>query len=221
MYTPLLTVFSVIAGLSILGGNLLALLQNNVKRLLAYSSIAHIGYLLVAFIGGISVTPELAVEAVTFYLVAYSITTIGAFGVVSIMSTSKLEGDDISLYSGLFWRRPWLAAIFTLMLLSLAGIPLTAGFIGKFYIFTSVAEGQLWELLLAIIFGSGLGLYYYLRIIVIMSAMVDGTKNLAFKPSKDWLSTVILSVLTMLMVWLGLFPSILINVIQLVSHEIK
>jgi NADH-quinone oxidoreductase subunit N len=221
MYTPLITVLSVIAGLSILGGNLLALQQNNVKRLLAYSSIAHIGYLLVAFIGGISVTPELAVEAVTFYLVAYSITTIGAFGVVSIMSTSKLEGDDISLYSGLFWRRPWLAAIFTLMLLSLAGIPLTAGFIGKFYIFTSVAEGQLWELLLAIIFGSGLGLYYYLRIIVIMSAMVDGTKNLAFKPSKDWLSTVILSVLTMLMVWLGLFPSILINVIQLVSHEIK
>jgi NADH-quinone oxidoreductase subunit N len=220
-YAPLLTVFSVIAVLSILGGNLLALLQNNVKRLLAYSSIAHIGYLLVAFIAGGSITPSLAIESVTFYLVAYFITTIGAFGVVSVLSTPQTEAEDISFYRGLFWRRPWLAAIFTLMLLSLAGIPLTAGFIGKFYIFTSAAGGRLWGLLFAIIVGSGLGLYYYLRIIVVMSMNVEATAITSGKPNQDWVSTTTLAVLTMLLVWFGIYPGLLINIIQSVSHAME
>ncbi|MGZ5577151.1 MAG: NADH-quinone oxidoreductase subunit N, partial [Methylobacter sp.] len=174
-YTPLLNVLSLIAVLSILGGNLLALLQNNIKRLLAYSSIAHMGYLLVAFIAGGRIPSEWVVESVSFYLLAYFITTIGAFGVVSVLSTPQMEADELSEYRGLFWRRPWLAAVFTLMLLSLAGIPLTAGFIGKFYIFTDAADGQLWGLLSAIIVGSGLGLYYYLRIIVVMSMNIETT----------------------------------------------
>jgi NADH-quinone oxidoreductase subunit N len=220
-YAPLLTVFSVVAVLSILGGNLLALQQTNVKRLLAYSSIAHIGYLLVAFIAGKSIAPSLAIEAVTFYLVAYFITTIGAFGVVSVLSTSQTEAEDISFYRGLFWRRSWLAAIFTLMLLSLAGIPLTAGFIGKFYIFTSAADGRLWGLLLAVIVGSGLGLYYYLRIIVVMSMNVEATAIKSGKPEQDWISTATLAVLTMLLVWFGIYPSLLINVIQSVSHAME
>ena len=219
-YTPLMTVFTVIAVLSILGGNLLALLQNSVKRLLAYSSIAHIGYLLVAFIAGGSISQSLAIESVTFYLVAYFITTIGAFGVVSVMSTPQTEGDDISSYRGLFWRRPCLAAIFTLMLLSLAGIPLTAGFIGKFYIFTSAADGRLWGLLLAIIVGSGLGLYYYLRIIVVMSANVEATAIKSADPKKDLISMAILAVLTMLLIWFGTYPSLLIDVIHSVSDAI-
>jgi len=213
-YAPLLNVFGVIAGLSILGGNLLALLQNNVKRLLAYSSIAHMGYLLVAFVAGGSISSVLVVESVSFYLLAYFITTIGAFGVVSVLSTPETEADDLSFYRGLFWRRPWLAAIFTLMLISLAGIPLTAGFIGKFYIFTSAAEGRLWGLLVAVIVGSGLGLYYYLRIIVVMSTNVEAT---GIKPAQDWISNAILAVLTMLLVWLGVYPSLLVNVIQSVS----
>ena len=220
-YTPLLNVFSVIAGLSILVGNLLALLQNNVKRMLAYSSIAHMGYLLVAFIAGGSITPVLVVETVTFYLLAYFITTIGAFGVVSVLSTQQTEADDISFYRGLFWRRPWLAATFTLMLLSLAGIPLTAGFIGKFYIFTSAADGRLWGLLLAIIVGSGLGLYYYLRIIVVMSMNVEATAIKFAKPTQDLISTAILVVLTMLLVWIGIYPNLLVNVIQSVSYAMK
>ncbi len=213
-YTPLLTVFSVIAGLSILGGNLLALLQNNVKRLLAYSSIAHMGYLLVAFIAGGSISSVLVVESVTFYLLAYFITTIGAFGVVSVLSTPQTEAEDMSFYRGLFWQRPWLAATFTLMLLSLAGIPLTVGFIGKFYIFTSAADGRLWGLLLAIIVGSGLGLYYYLRIIVVMSMNVE-TK--VIKLTQNWISTTLLAVLTILLIWFGIYPSLLVNVIQSVS----
>lgn len=220
-YTPSLTVFSIIAGLCMLGGNLLALLQNNVKRLLAYSSIAHMGYLLVAFIAGGSISSALVVESVTFYLLAYFITTIGAFGVVSVLSTPQMEADDISFYYGLFWRRPWLAATFTLMLLSLAGIPLTAGFIGKFYIFTSAADGRLWGLLFAIIVGSGLGLYYYLRIIVVMSMNVDATAIKSCKLSQDWFSTATLAVLTMLLVWFGIYPSPLVNVIQSISYAMK
>jgi len=216
-YTPLLTVFSVIAGLSIVGGNLLALQQNNVKRLLAYSSIAHMGYLLVAFIAG-GISTGGAVESVSFYLSAYFITTVGAFGVVSVLSTPSMEADDISCYRGLFWRRPWLAATFTLMLLSLAGIPLTAGFIGKFYIFTSAMEGRLWGLLLATIVGSGLGLYYYLRIIVVMSMNVDAT---AIKTAQGWVSTTLLAALTILLVWIGCYPSLLVNVIQAVSYEME
>ena len=216
-YPPLMTVFSVIAVFSILGGNLLALLQNNVKRLLAYSSIAHIGYLLVAFIAGASITPSLAIESVTFYLVAYFITTIGAFGVVSLLSTPQTEADDISSYRGLFWRRPWLAAVFTLMLLSLAGIPLTAGFIGKFYIFTSAADGRLLGLLFAIIIGSGLGLYYYLKIIVVMSMNNEATATISANPDKDRISTAVLGVLTILLVWFGVYPELLINIIQSVS----
>jgi len=217
-YTPLLSVLSVIAVLSILGGNLLALLQNNVKRLLAYSSIAHMGYLLVAFIAGDKVSPALAVESISFYLLAYFITTIGAFGVVSILSTPQTEADELSFYRGLFWRRPWLAAVFTLMLLSLAGIPLTAGFIGKFYIFTSAADGRLWGLLFTVIAGSGLGLYYYLRIIVAMSMNVEVA---VVKPGRYGISTVTIAVLTMLLVWFGVYPGLLINVIQAVAYAME
>lgn len=213
-YAPLLNVLSCIAGLSILGGNLLALLQNNVKRLLAYSSIAHMGYLLVAFIAGGRIPSGWVVESVSFYLLAYFITTIGAFGVVSVLSTPQTEADELSEYRGLFWRRPWLAAVFTLMLLSLAGIPLTAGFIGKFYIFTDAADGRLWGLLAAIIVGSGLGLYYYLRIIVVMSMDIKITE---IKPAYDWVSTTLLAVLTIALIWFGVYPNLLVNVIQSIS----
>jgi NADH-quinone oxidoreductase subunit N len=213
-YSSLLTVLSVIAVVTILGGNLLALLQQNVKRLLAYSSIAHMGYLLVAFIAGGSIAPALVVESVSFYLIAYFITTLGAFGIVSILSTPQAEAAELSFYQGLFWRRPWLAAAFTLMLLSLAGIPLTAGFIGKFYIFTAGIDGRLWGLLLTLIVGSGLGLYYYLRIIVIMSMGVEKIVTEGGKPACKWISYAALAVLTLLVVWLGIYPGYLMSFIQ-------
>lgn len=211
---PLLTVISIIAVLSILGGNLLALLQTNIKRLLAYSSIAHMGYLLVAFVAGGRIAPELVIESVTFYLVAYFITTVGAFGIVSVLSTAHAEAGEIAFYRGLFWRRPWLAGTFTLMLFSLAGIPLTAGFIGKFYIFTNGADGRLWGLLAAIIAGSGLGLFYYLRIIVMMSMNVEATVSQSGKPGQRWISNATLAVLTILLVWFGVYPGFLVTIIQ-------
>jgi NADH-quinone oxidoreductase subunit N len=162
-----------VALLSILVGNILALMQDKIKRVLAYSSIAHIGYLLVGFLAASAVGgKQLAIEASMFFLIAYFVTTIGAFGVVTIMSGSTQsdhDTDQLSLYEGLFWRRPLLAAFFSAMLLSLAGIPLTVGFIGKFYIFAAGVQSGLWQLLAAVVVGSGIGLYYYLRIIFSMT----------------------------------------------------
>ena len=112
---PLYTVFALIAAASMITGNLLALLQNNVKRILAYSSIAHLGYLLTAYLAGGS----MGFAAVTFYLIAYFVTTLGAFGTVTVLSGPQNEAEHLDDYQGLFWRRPWLAGVFTAMLLSL------------------------------------------------------------------------------------------------------
>ena len=130
-FGPVPMMIQIVAIASILVGNLLALLQNNVKRILAYSSIAHLGYLLVALLAG----GALQVEAVTYYLVAYVVMTLGAFGIITVLSASSAaaEVEELDDYRGLIWLRPWLGGIFAVMLLSLAGIPLTMGFIGKFY----------------------------------------------------------------------------------------
>ena len=155
-------VFVIIAVASMLAGNLLALWQTNVKRILAYSSIAHFGYMLVAFMAG----GHMAVEAVTFYLVAYTVTTLGAFGVVTVLSSSSRDADRLDDYQGLFWRRPLIAGIFTVMLLSLAGIPATMGFLAKFYVLAAGASATQWSLIIILVMTSAIGLFYYLRILV-------------------------------------------------------
>jgi NADH-quinone oxidoreductase subunit N len=218
---PLQPVLSLIAVLSILAGNLLALLQTNVKRLLAYSSIAHMGYLLVAFIAGTEIAKPLVAESAAFYLAAYFITTLGAFGVVSVLSSPQLEAGELALFRGLFWRRPYLAGTFTLMLLSLAGIPLTAGFIGKFYVFTSGADGGFWGLLAAVIVGSGLGIFYYLRIIMTMAMEAEKTGPEFLNKPGGRLSAVTLAVLNMLLVWFGIFPQHLVQYIHAIAGTVR
>jgi NADH-quinone oxidoreductase subunit N len=155
---------SVIAVASILVGNLLALTQSNLKRLLGYSSIAHFGYLLIALIA----SDGISVEAIGVYLTTYVVSSLGAFGVITLMSTPYhgRDADALFEYRGLFWRRPYLTAVLTLMMLSLAGIPLTAGFIGKFYIITVGVEAHLWWLLGALVIGSAIAVFYYLRVMV-------------------------------------------------------
>jgi NADH-quinone oxidoreductase subunit N len=163
-YDALVDVLSVMAILSIVIGNVLALQQEDIKRLLAYSSIAHVGYLLVALIA----SGPLATEAVGVYLLTYVVTTLAAFGVITLMSSPYKDHDAETLfdYRGLFWKHPYLAAILTVALLSLAGIPLTAGFIGKFYVLGAGVDKHLWVLLAAVVLGSAIGLYYYLRAMV-------------------------------------------------------
>lgn len=208
-------VFTIIAIASMFAGNILALLQSNVKRILAYSSIAHLGYLLVAFQAA---TRGLAVEAVTFYLVAYFITTLGAFGVVTVLSPEGRDADSIDDYRGLFWRRPGLAAIFTAMLMSLAGIPLTAGFIAKFYLLAAGTSSNLWTLVLVLIVTSVIGLFYYLRIVVALYAMPEAGAKPRLVPAAQAAISLssqgILWVLTALLVWFGVYPEQLLELIR-------
>ena len=194
-------VLSIIAIASMLTGNLLALTQTSVKRILAYSSIAHMGYALVALLAG----GAIGAPAATYYLAAYFATILGAFGVMTILSGPDREAAFIDDYCGLFWRRPILAAAFTAMLLSLAGIPLTAGFLGKFYIIAAGAQQSRWILLFTLVVSSTIGLFYYLRILAAMYAKSSDTTDskTALPPS----AAVAVAVLTGLIFLLGLYPA--------------
>lgn len=205
-------VFVVIAIASMIAGNLLALLQTNVKRILAYSSIAHLGYLMVAFLAG----GAFAVRAVMFYLVAYFATMLAAFGVVAVLSDGAREAEELDDYRGMFWRRPLLGTIFTLTLLSLAGIPLTAGFLGKFYIIAAGASSSVWALILILVVTSVIGLFYYLRIIVAIYSNMPpaGAKAQPAPFPAPLLGCYTLVVLAIALVWLGVYPSQLLYLIR-------
>jgi NADH-quinone oxidoreductase subunit N len=193
-------------------GNLLALMQQNVKRILAYSSIAHLGYLLVAFLAG----NHMGVEAVSFYLVTYFITSLGAFGVIAMLSDEDRDAELMEDYRGLLWRRPWMGAIFTAMLLSLAGIPLTAGFVGKFYIIAAGANTQLWFLLAVLVVNSVIGLYYYIKIIAVMFGQpeLEAEAQPILHPTVYLVSGVTMSILALLLLSIGLYPTFLMETIQ-------
>ena len=201
-------VFSTMAIASMFAGNLLALRQNNVKRVLAYSSIAHFGYILVAFLAGTS----MAEGAVAFYLVAYTVTILTAFGVVTVLSNSESDAEDLEDYRGLFWRRPVLASIFTAVLLSLAGIPATMGFVGKFYILASGANVSAWPLVIVLVLTSVIGLFYYLRIVVMLFSAVP--EHPSSTQRLGWGSAIVLGGLAILLVWFGVYPSPLFNMIR-------
>jgi NADH-quinone oxidoreductase subunit N len=152
------------AALSMTLGNVGALVQNNVKRLLAYSSIAHAGYLLMAF----AATPAIGTSAAMFYLAAYAAMNLGAFAVVSHFANAGERYVTLEDYEGLGRSSPLLAATLTIFLLSLIGIPMTGGFLAKFYVFSSSIQANLIWLTIVGVLNSGVGAYYYLRIIVMM-----------------------------------------------------
>jgi NADH-quinone oxidoreductase subunit N len=210
-YQKVMLAFVIIAVLSMLIGNLLALMQKNVKRILAYSSIAHLGYLLVAFIAG----RGMGAEAATFYITIYIITLLGAFGLITLISQPGNETSDITDYQGLFWRKPLLAAVFTIFLLSLAGIPLTAGFIGKYFLLNAGLAKAQWLLAFVLIASSVIGLFYYLRLIVAMmkqdKRMTPVTSTLQVSPVGGILVLVVLGILIFS---LGIDPVWLINIVN-------
>lgn len=202
-----------IAILSMLGGNLLALLQNNVKRMLAYSSIAHFGYLLVAFLADGS----LGNEAAAYYLAAYAVTNLGAFGIIALLSApgSGRDAGRIEDYRGLFRTRPFLAASLALMLLSLAGMPPTMGFIGKFYLIVAgVGAGLFWPVL-ALVIGSVIGLYYYLRVLVAMAMPVPTEPTAISFPATPLFGNAVIAVLVALLLALGAYPAPAIALIRM------
>nr|NIP43821.1 NADH-quinone oxidoreductase subunit N [candidate division Zixibacteria bacterium]NIR68038.1 NADH-quinone oxidoreductase subunit N [candidate division Zixibacteria bacterium]NIS17547.1 NADH-quinone oxidoreductase subunit N [candidate division Zixibacteria bacterium]NIS49253.1 NADH-quinone oxidoreductase subunit N [candidate division Zixibacteria bacterium]NIT53850.1 NADH-quinone oxidoreductase subunit N [candidate division Zixibacteria bacterium] len=200
---------SIIAIASMFIGNILALLQKNIKRILAYSSIAHLGYLLVAFIAG----GGLAAEAVSIYLVVYFVTTLGAFGIISLLADKEGEKFMLENYRGLFWRRPWISLAFSGMLLSLAGVPLTAGFIGKFFVLLAGVGTALWTLVIILVINSAIGLYYYIRIIATMFSRAES--EIEQKPmALPVAGSVVLAGLTILLVYFGVYPVHLIKLIR-------
>jgi NADH-quinone oxidoreductase subunit N len=207
-YRAVFLVFAVIAVGSMCVGNLLALQQTNVKRVLAYSSIAHFGYILVAFLAGTT----MATGAVSFYLVAYTVTTLAAFGIVTVLSGSQGDAEDLEDYRGLFWRRPVIASIFTAVLLSLAGIPATMGFLGKFYVLAAGAAASAWLLVIVLVVTSVAGLFYYVRILVALYSAPP--EHAAPIPSLARGSAFILGVLAILMIWFGVYPAPLLNLIR-------
>jgi NADH-quinone oxidoreductase subunit N len=152
------------AVLSMTLGNIGALVQQNVKRLLAYSSIAHAGYLLVAFAAG----RQVGISAAMFYAASYAAMNVGAFAVVSHFASAGEKYVTLDDYAGLGRRSPVLAAILTIFLLSLIGIPVTGGFFAKFYVFSAALQSNLVWLTIIGVINSAIAAYYYLRIIVYM-----------------------------------------------------
>ena len=206
-YRPVFLVFSVIAIASMCAGNFLALRQRNVKRILAYSSIAHFGYILVAVLAG----RTMATQAVSFYLVAYFVTILVSFGCVAVLSNSERDADDLEDYRGLFWRHPVIAGVFTAALLSLAGIPATMGFLGKFYVLAAGASAAAWALILILVLTSVAGLFYYLRIVVALySAPSEPAPVQTVAPRGAF----VVVVLAVLLIYFGVYPSPLLDLIR-------
>jgi NADH-quinone oxidoreductase subunit N len=162
---------SLIAASTMILGTVVGVVQSNVKRMLAYSSIAHAGYLLL----GIIATNETGKAAVLFYLLAYAVTNLGALGIVALLGTPQDQHDELRDFAGLWRSRPGLAGLMTVFLLSLGGFPLTAGFIGKWYIFSAAVEQGHYTLAIIGVLTSVISVFFYLRIVVMMY-MTEGAE---------------------------------------------
>jgi NADH-quinone oxidoreductase subunit N len=181
------------------------------------------GYMLVALLA----SGTQAILAVTFYLIAYFITTLAAFGVITVLSSKEKEFDDLADYRGLAFRHFWLSALLTTALFSLAGIPLTAGFIGKFLIVTAGVGAKLWTLVIILVLNSAVSLYYYLRVIIVLYSARPaaeyepaGAITKAFPPSYSLFAGFALAVLAFLLVLVGVFPAPFFRLIQVLAMHL-
>lgn len=219
-YRILVEITGLLAIFSMLAGNLLALLQTNIKRMLAYSSIAHIGYLMIVFMVCINADKQaLAIEAAIYYLIAYTATTIAAFGLLTLISSEPAERENIQLHqvSGLFWRQPLLACLMLTALLSLAGIPLTAGFIAKFYLINAAVNGNNWVLLFTLVVGSSIGIYYYLRVVYYMTRRPE-EYGVVQATITHWRGRILSGVLITSILVLGIAPQSLMDYLKAILH---
>jgi len=209
--------FWILAAVTMFLGNLGALVQTNVKRMLAYSSIAHAGYILVAFAAVTSMAADRpssatsAYAAVLFYLLGYALVKVGAFTVVSQLGGAGEKNLSLDDYAGLGQRQPWVAAALSVFMLSLLGLPVTAGFFGKFYIFTAAVHSNLIWLAVLMGINSTIGVYYYLRLIVIMY-MHEPKPDAAIAPVRFPITARIVLIITVAgTIYFGLAPSRALN----------
>jgi NADH-quinone oxidoreductase subunit N len=212
--------FWVLAALTMFAGNLGALVQTNIKRLLAYSSIAHAGYILVAFaavtsmVQGGRAEAAPAYAAVLFYLLSYALVKLGAFTIVSQLGGTGEKSLSLDDYAGLSERQPFVAAMLSLYLLSLLGLPVTAGFFGKFYIFKAAVNSHLIWLAVLMGINSIIGAYYYLRVIVVMYMREPSAEAAAAAPVGFPLTVmVVLAVTAIGTILFGVMPNPVLNFI--------
>lgn len=214
-----LVVSSSLAIITMTLGNLAAIAQDNIKRLLAYSAIAHAGYMLVAF-PILGILGSAAISAIIFYLVAYTLMIVGAFAVVVALNEGHEEHLGISSLAGLGKRRPWLAAVFTLFLLSLAGFPPTVGFFAKYYLFSAAVKSGLYWLAIVAVVNSAVSVYYYLRPVVMMYLRDDKTDDIPLRSSQASTSTTVIAVVficALAVAFFGIFPT---NLLDLILHSV-
>jgi len=198
-----ITIMWVAAFLTMTVGNIIALAQDNVKRMLAYSSIAHAGYILLGFVAG----TNLAQAGMLFYLMAYAFMNIGAFAVVALLCKKGEEFNSISDFSGLGFKYPALGFVMSVFLFSLAGIPPTGGFMGKFYIFTeALRSGYVW-LVIAAGVNSVVSIYYYLRVVVVMYFEPQASENPIILTAISPEAVVALAATATAVLFMGIFPS--------------
>ncbi|MBK9293659.1 MAG: NADH-quinone oxidoreductase subunit N [Oligoflexia bacterium] len=166
--TKLNLIMQILAVLTMFAGNISALVQENVKRIVAYSSVAHAGYMFIGIIAASQASSLDAATATLFYVIIYAVMNMGAFAVISIFERQNRDGLNINNYAGIGFKKPFLGAALSIFMLSLAGMPPMVGFIGKFYVFSSaIQEGYLWLTIFGVL-NSLVSAYYYLRVVVIM-----------------------------------------------------
>ncbi len=199
---------STIAVLSMFFGNLGAIMQTNIKRMLAFSSISHAGYILIAVIAKNS----LGASSLLFYMLAYAFTTFGIFGIIILLGRKGEENLEIENYSGLAFRHPILALSMTVFLLSLGGLPPFAGFIAKFYIFSAAIQEGLVTLVIIAVLNSAISFYYYLKVVVFMYMKEPEAE---FKISLTPLTLFVVFIGVTVTISLGIFPG---SIIALASH---
>ncbi len=211
-----LTALVVLAILTMTIGNVVAIAQNNVKRMLAYSSIAHAGYALVGFVAA-GAAPSVdqrnaAIAAVIFYLLTYALMNLGAFAVVQLIARAGDRRNDVEDYNGIGFQSPVLAFSLTLFLLSLLGMPLTAGFIGKILVFRAALDQDYYALIVIGVLNTAISAYYYLRLIIVMFFRERTT---AWSSPPIPASIAVALVITLIgVLYLGLFPGRVINALQ-------
>jgi NADH-quinone oxidoreductase subunit N len=196
-------------GLTMAVGNIAALCQRSLKRLLAYSSIAQMGYVAMAALavaGG-------GAKAAMFYLAAYAVMELGAFGAVGLISPTENDRDDLEAYRGLGYAHPWRAGLLALSVLSLAGLPPTAGFTGKFLVFQAALQAHLGYLALFGIIMAVVGMFYYLRVVAVLYMRPAEAQAQTVIASPGLLAGLAALVVTVLILWLGVLPSGLMEVI--------
>jgi len=200
---------SIVAALTLVVGNITAVYQQSFKRMMAYSSISHAGYLLLA----VTAFNERSLSAILFYSLSYSLATVSAFGVLMLVA-AKTKNEEYSSFNGLAKQNPFLAIVMTIAMLSLAGIPLTAGFLGKLWIFISAFERGLYWVMVLAAFMSAVGLYYYFRVIIAMYLKEPHNRNQDIKIEVTTPYIFALLLTTLLTVLFGLVPNLFFGIIQ-------